>query len=45
MNSAAAVRQQLAFWHGALEQVITDRSPDDVNKSLPNATISSIASI
>lgn len=45
MNVQAAVRQQLAFWHGALDQILADCGPEVLNANLPGSTITSIASI
>ena len=45
MNVQSAVRQQLGFWHGALEQMVSDCSQEVLHKNLPEATITSIASI
>ena len=45
MNSPATARQQLAFWHGALNGVMGDCDNERLNKQLPGATVTSIASI
>ncbi len=45
MSTQSAVRQQLAFWHGVLDQTVGDCAPEALNKQLPGATITSIASI
>ncbi len=45
MNVQSAVRQQLGFWHDALGQMLGDCSPEVLHKSVPDATITSIASI
>lgn len=45
MSAQSAVQQQLAFWHGALDGMLADCSPEVLNKTLPDATVSSIASI
>ena len=45
MNAQSAAKQQLAFWHGALGSVMADCDPERLNKNLPSATITSIASI
>lgn len=45
MSAQSAVRQQLAFWHGALGPIMSDCGPEALHKSLPGATITSIASI
>jgi len=44
MNSSQAVQQQLGFWHGALDAVMADCG-DALNKQMPGATVTSIASI
>lgn len=45
MSVQTAVQQQLAFWHGTLDPIMGDCSPEVLNKNLPDATISSIGSI
>ncbi len=45
MKVQSAVQQQLGFWHSTLDQVLGDCSPEVLNKNLPGATITSIASI
>ncbi|HXG36196.1 MAG TPA: DinB family protein [Dehalococcoidia bacterium] len=45
MNVQSTVRQQLAFWHGVLDQMLADCSQEVLHKSLPGATITSIAPI
>lgn len=45
MNVQDAVRQQLSFWHATLSQVIADCDDDALHRSIPHATITSIASI
>jgi len=45
MSLQTAVQQQLAFWHGALDPIIGDCDSEVLNKNLPDATITSIASI
>jgi uncharacterized damage-inducible protein DinB len=44
MNSQGAARQQLQFWHGALNGVMGDCG-EALNKQLPGATITSISSV
>ena len=44
MNVQDAVRQQLGFWHGACDGIMSDCG-DCLNKQLPNATITSISSV
>jgi hypothetical protein len=44
MNSQGAARQQLQFWHGALNAVMGDCG-EALNKQLPGATITSISSV
>jgi len=45
MSTQSAVRQQLGFWHGVLDPVLGDCGPEVLNRHLPDATITSIASI
>jgi len=45
VNVQSAVRQQLGFWHGTLDQMLADCGQEVLNKSLPEATITSIGSI
>lgn len=45
MNVQGAVRQQLSFWHGTLAQMLADCDHEVLNRSLPQATITSIGSI
>jgi hypothetical protein len=45
LSVQTAVQQQLAFWHGALNPIIGDCNAEVLNKNLPDATITSIASI
>jgi len=45
VNVQGAVRQQLSFWHQTLDQVLADCDNELLNRNLPTATISSIASI
>ncbi|OGO51103.1 MAG: hypothetical protein A2148_07030 [Chloroflexi bacterium RBG_16_68_14] len=45
MNVQSAARQQLTLWHGILDQMLADCSEEVLNKNLPEATITSIASI
>ncbi len=45
MGVASAVRQQLRFWHDALQGMADDCGPELLNEQLPGATITSIASI
>src|SRR3990172_1247719 len=45
MRVQSAVRQQLGFWHGALDPILGDCSQEVLNRNLSNATITSIASI
>ena len=45
MSTQSAVRQQLAFWHGALDQIMGDCGQEVLNKNLPDATITSVASV
>ena len=44
MNVQQAVRQQLGFWHGTLGGMMADCG-DALNKVVPSATITSIASV
>lgn len=44
MNSQNAAAQQLGFWHGVMNGVLGDRG-DALNKQVPGATVTSIASI
>jgi len=45
MNAQAAVRQQLGMWHGVMDGVVADCTPEQVNKNIDGATITSIASV
>ena len=45
MNLQSAAQQQLAGSHGTLRHMLSDCSPEVLNKNLPDATITSIASI
>jgi hypothetical protein len=45
MNVQSAVQQQLTGSHGTLRFMLGDCDPELLNKTLPNATIGSIASI
>ena len=45
MTRQSLLKQQLAGYHDLLEQTIADCSPDALHKTLPGATIASIASI
>jgi hypothetical protein len=45
MNAQQAVRQQLGFWHGVMEGVVGECGNDVINKHVPGATVTSIASI
>lgn len=45
MSVQTAVQSQLAFWHGTLNPILGDCGPEVLNKRLPNATITSIASV
>jgi hypothetical protein len=45
MSVQTAVQQQLAFWHGAINPIMGDCGAEVLNDNLPDATITSIASI
>ncbi len=45
MTPQALIKQQLAGYHDILEQTIADCSPATLHKTIPGATITSIASI
>jgi len=45
MSTQSAVQQQLAFWHGALDPILGDCGQEVLNRRLPNASITSIASV
>jgi hypothetical protein len=45
MNLQDTVRQQLGFWHGTLEQIMSDCDDAMLHKTLPSSNIGSAASI
>ncbi|MEX2158264.1 MAG: DinB family protein [Dehalococcoidia bacterium] len=45
MNAQNAVRQQLGFWHGTLGAVMGDCTEEVAHKTLPGASVDSIAAI
>lgn len=45
MNVQSAVRQQLAFWHGTLDNMLADCNQEALHKKLPGSTADSIAAI
>lgn len=45
MNAQQAVQQQLGMWHGVIDGMVAECSPDVVNKNFDGATITSIASV
>ena len=45
MNAQQAVRQQLGFWHGVMEGVVGECSPEVLNKQVSGASVTSISSI
>ena len=45
MNLQSAAQQQLTATHGTLRHMLSDCDPELLNKTLPDATIGSIASI
>ena len=45
MNTQQVVAQQLAFWQGSTQSMVAECSPEDLNRNIEGATVSSIASI
>lgn len=45
MNAQQAVRSQLQFWHGTLDQVLSDCTPEAFNNPVPGGKISQIGAI
>lgn len=43
MNAQETVRQQLQFWHGTLEQMLSECGPEHLTKNIPGSTANSIA--
>jgi len=45
VNVQSAVRQQLGMWHGVMDGAVAECTPEQVNRNIDGATITSIASV